>query len=542
MNLTPQDAASKDAWYWADLNEIKLGSSNFSGKGHEYQLEPMEYEGRRICYMKAGQSFGATTIEGIKDLHGLIHKKYPNGVAHIFPTNDEVHEFGKFFFNPIIKNNKRAIGRYVRDTDTASLKKVRDAFLFLRGGKLSQKIGETDEDTSSKTAGFTIDRVVYDEIDFMDDAVIEKYKARMYHSPVQEEVYLGNPSHEDYGIDFIFKQSDQRYWWRKCTCGHWTCAEKSFPECVKIRSGGTGYIGCDKCGKEVPIWPGEDMCEWRPDFPENSGYMRGYHLSRLTNIYTDPAEVLRDFQDPPNNDLTNVYRLQLGRAYSAESDKLRKADVLACCSRDIMDVRHNGPCAMGVDVGKNSYHLVIGVRIDNKRYKIVKVAHVPDWDSIHDLARMFNVKSAVIDIRPYEDSARKFQKAERYRIFLCEYSDTMLMDTNWNDNTGIVKVHRTGIFDATHRLFTDNNIILPRQNPLVESFAVQCCNCAKFEEKDRKKQPVYRYRDTGDKKIGAHWRSALNYFLLAASGCRIARVRSEFSRPRQEYAVNEVRI
>lgn len=536
MDFTAKDIASVSPGYWAAFNEIRL-PGKFSFHNHEFQKEPMEYKGRRLCYEKAAQSFGATTLEGLKDLWGMLHGKYKNGVAHIFPTQDEVSEFSKFFFNPLIKNNRIAIGRYVRDTDTASLKKVRDAFLYLRGGRLSQKLGETDEDTSSKTAAFTVDRVVFDEIDFMDNAVIEKFKGRMYHSPVKEEVYLGNPSHEDHGIDIIFKQSDQRYWFRKCSCGEWTCAEKSFPECVKIHSNGTGYIGCNKCGKEVPIWGGEGTGEWVPDFPANSDYMHGYHLSRLTNIYTDPAEVLRDFEDPPNGNLADVYRLQLGRAYSAESDKLRKSDVLACCGSDIMGTSHSGPCAMGVDVGKIK-HVVIGARIDNDRYELVKVARCENFGEIHDLAKKFNVKSSVIDLRPYEETVRKFQKEESYRTSLCEYSDTLLQETIWNDKTGIVKVHRTSIFDATHRLITQNKLIIPRQTPDIEQFAVQCCNCARFEEKNKRtKQTVFRYRDTGDKKIGAHYRNALNYFLLAASGWKIARVGS--TKNRQTVADND---
>jgi len=549
-DLTPKDIASVSACYWACLNEVRLPTGIFSLKDHEYQEEPMEYKGKRLCYLKAAQSFGATTLEGLKDIQGMLSGKYTNGVAHVFPTQDEVGEFSKFFFKPLISRNKNLIGRHVRDTDTASLKKIRDAFLYLRGGRLSQKIGETDEDTSSKTAGFTIDRVVFDEIDFMDSAVIEKFKGRMYHSPVQEEVYLGNPSHEDYGIDVIFKQSDQRYWWRRCSCGEWTCAEKSFPECVKLRTHTTpgvygvgqtarimgGYIGCNKCGKEVPIWAGEGTGEWRPDAPENSDYMHGYHLSRLTNIFTDPADVLRDFENPPNDNLADVYRLQLGRAYSAESDKLRRAIVLACCGPDIMGNSHSGPCAMGVDVGKIK-HVVIGVKIDNERYETVKVARCENFGEIHDLAKRFNVKSAVIDLRPYEETVRKFQREESYRMSLCEYSDTLIQETIWNDKTGIVKVHRTSIFDATHRLITDNKLTLPRQTPDIEQFAVQCCNCAKFVEKNKRtKQVVFRYRQTGDKKVGDHYRSALNYFLLAASGWRVGRVGS--AKNRQKVADN----
>ena len=513
-----------DAGYWACQCPIKLQAGVFTYHGFEYQVEPMSSQARRLCYLKARQSFGATTNEVLKDLHGMIMGKYKLGVAHIFPTNDEVGEFSKSIFKPLIANNKSFIGRYVKNvagtTDTTSLKKVRDAFLFLRGARLSQTVGASSEGTSSKTAGFSCDKCVFDEVDFMDPSAVVKYIQSMGMSPHKHEVYLGNPSHEDFGIDQIFKQSDQRYWFRKCSCGHWTCAEKSFPGCVKIRANGTGYVGCDKCSKEVPVWNGKGSAEWVPDFPDKSDYMHGYMASQLMTPFNDPAEILEDFVNPPFGDLANVYRLRLGRAYSATSDKLRKEVVLANCGHDSPAVRHAGPCAMGVDVGKAYHATVIGIKTAKDRYEIIKTVKAKDFQEVYDLARRYNVQSDVVDIRPYEEEARKYQKNSGHKTFLCEYSDTQVVDAIFNDNTGVVKVHRTGIFDQSHRLLSEGYIRLPCQCPEIEEFARQCCNCARFEEEDKRRGiKVNRYRPTGDEE--EHFRNALNYFLLAAAKHRV---------------------
>ena len=530
-----QEMMSADAGYWAWKSGIKLQAGPFTFEGREYQVEPMSHPTRRMCYLKAAQSFGATEMEVLKDLHGMIMGIYRLGVAHIFPTNDEVGEFSKSRFKPLIANNKTFIGQYVKDqrssTDTTSLKKVRDAFLFLRGARLSQKIGDSTESTSSKTAGFSVDKCVFDEVDYMDTDVIEKYKGRMGESTHKHEVYLGNPSHEDFGIHLIFQQSDQRYWFRKCSCGHWTCAEKSFPQCVKIRSDGTGYVGCDKCDKEVPMWNGPGTAEWVPDFPDKSNFMHGYMASQLMSPRNDPAEILEDYVNPPFGNLADVYRLRLGRPYSNKDEKLRKSDVLANCGNDGIEIKHPGPCAMGVDVGKVK-HVVIGIKLDDKRYEILRAIKIPagldGWNQISDLARKYNVESTVIDIRPYEDEARAYQSSHGGDVtnpatFLCEYSDTQITDSSFNNNTGIVKVHRTGIFDQTHSLLSTGKIILPRQCPEIEEFARQCCNCARFEEKDKRRGIIVnRYRPTGDRQ--EHFRNALNYFILACSGHRVGTV------------------
>lgn len=545
---------SVDAGFWASKKKIKLQAGTFTFKGFEYQVEPITSAARRICYMKARQSFGATINEVLKDLHGMIYGHYKLGVAHIFPTIDEVGEFSKSIFKPLIAANRESIGKFVKNvaggTDTTTLKRVGDAMLFLRGARLGQKVGESTESTSSKTSAFSCDKEVFDEVDFMDPEAIVKYLEAMNMSPHKHEAYLGNPSHEDFGIDLIFKQSDQRYWFRKCSsCGKqppqgadytwfidtsngWICSEKSFPGCVKIRSDGTGYIGCDKCSREVPVWQGTDSAMWVPQFPNKTNYMHGYRASQLMAPYNDPAEVLEAYTNPPYNDLANVYRLKLGMAYSDKTEKLRKGDVLANCGNDGLCMSHPGPCAMGVDVGKVK-HVVIGTKIDNKRFEILRAIKIPQgpegWNQISDLAKKYNVKSTVIDIRPYEDEARSYQRSHGGDVtnpatFLCEYSDTQITDSMFNNNTGIVKVHRTGIFDQSHRVLSTGEMVLPRQCPEIEEFARQCCNCARFEEKDKRKGTVvHRYRPTGDRQ--EHFRNALNYFLLACSGHRLPTIK-----------------
>ncbi len=531
-----------NAGYWADSWGIRLQAAKFTFNGFEYQRDTMSYQGRRLCYMKARQSFGATINEVLKDLHGMITGKYKLGVAHIFPTTDEVSEFSKSIFKPLIAANKTSIGQYVKNvaggTDTTTLKRVRDSMLFLRGARLGQKVGDTNENTSSKTSAFSCDKCVFDEVDFMSPVAIVKYLESMNMSPHKHEVYLGNPSHEDFGIDLIFQKSDQRHWHRKCFhCGEWTCAELSFPGCVKIKHDGTGYIGCDNCGREVPVWAGDGSGEWVPKFRDKSKYMYGYRASQLMTPFTDPADILEAFTNPPFDNLADVYRLKLGCAYSDSSEKLKRSDVLANCSGKFPAISHPGPCAMGVDVGKIG-HVVIGTKISKDVFEILHTCKVDlitnGFDPVARLAEKFNVKSTVIDIRPYESEARKYQKSH-HGTYLCQYSDTQITESVFNENTGVVKAHRTGIFDRTHSLILNGNVILPTQCPEVEEFARQCCNCAKFEEKDKRSGTLtFRYRPTGDEQ--EHLRHAFNYFVLAAGRSAMPKAKSSRNKHRQTNA------
>jgi len=536
-DLTPTEIAAWDAGYWAVLNKIRLQASTFSFENHEYQIEPMSSTARRRVYMKATQG-GWTEIEVLRSLHAMIHGHHPQGDLYMFPTTDNVQEFSKSRFNPLILANREAIGKYVksagRGTDTASLKKIHSSFLYLRGARLSQKASEQNE--SSQMRGIPVDSIKFDEYDLMDEAVAAKARGRMGHSLIKEEVFLSNPLVPGEGIDKVFSVSDQRHWFRKCGCGEWTCAELSFPECVKRRSDGTGYIGCNKCGKELPIWAGDGSAEWVPSVRDNSNFMHGYRWSQLTSVYNDPAMILEAFTNPPEGNLADVYRLRLGLPYIAAEDRLTEAQVYGCCGNYLPSVSHDGPCAMGVDVGKIK-HVVIGIKTGNDQYQIVKMARVSKWEDIHGLANRFNVKSAVIDIRPYEDSARKFQEEAKFKTYLCEYKENQPQDYVYRDKSGrpdIVAANRTQIFDLTHRLvITPGMLTIPRMCPEVKEFAKQMCGAYKILETNKKTGvSVYRYKGNYE-----HYRNAMNYFMLAAKGHRIVSINK--SRHRQTVANNE---
>ncbi len=552
--ITPQKLAQVNAGRWAILNSIKLQSGLFSFGRREYLVEPLASTARRTCYMKATQ-LGFTVTEVVRSFHGMIMRRYLNGVLYLFPTRDEVEEFGKTRFTPMIIENPYAIGKYIKaagrkGTDTASLKKIHDAFLYLRSASLSRKIDEQSE--SIKLRNISVDRFVCDELDLMADddnefKFIGKARGRFGDSALKEECYISNPTTPNFGIDTFFAKSDQRQWFRFCeSCGkHTTCAELYFMEdperCVRLRKDGTGYIACKVCGNEIPNSPGE----WVPTCPKNSGYMHGYQLSQLTSAMNDPAEILYEYRNPPEDNLSAIVRLRLGWPHISSEEKLRKEDVLNCCNESNYPLTsHPGPCLMGLDCMKGK-HLIIGARTGTDSFEIYKTAVIggegmDSWNEIEDICRRFNVKVGVVDIRPYEDMARHFQKKVKFQVWLCEYKETTPLGSIFNKNTKMVCVGRTEIMDTSHRLvITPGNLILPRRSPAIIEFARQLCSPFKIEELNKKtKQMVYRYRKTSDPD---HFRHCLNYLILAAARSRIYRVTTPATK--QESVISEyVRI
>ena len=111
--------------------------------------------------------------------------------------------------------------------------------------------------------------------------------------------------------------------------------------------------------------------------------------------------------------------------------------------------------------------------------------------------------------------------------------------TAYNDKTGVVKVNRTEVMDATHRLVaSERQLELPSNCPEVKQFAIECCSVAKVEEVNKRtKQTIFRYHKLDS--APDDYRHALNYFYLAASGGKVPVIGAARRNTRQSHARNE---
>jgi hypothetical protein len=149
-----------------------------------------------------------------------------------------------------------------------------------------------------------------------------------------------------------------------------------------------------------------------------------------------------------------------------------------------------------------------------------------------------NVRKGVVDIRPYEAEARRFQKEMKFPVYLCQYSDNPLQDAVWDMDSKVVKAFRTGLFDITHRLVVEKRVRFPYRNSLTTEMANQYCEPYKYKSEDQRSGSIiYRY----DKGNGEdHYRNAMNYFYLAASSSRV--VLPEGSRKQKVREYNPVAL
>jgi len=514
VNLDDIDPVVMDQFFamdpvaWLEFNKILLGGGPFQLKNHEYQIKILRENARRQCCIKGAQ-MGITEVWVLKTLHGMLYNKYKSGALYLFPTRDDVGDFSKSRFDPLIADNP-VIGAKVHSTDSKNIKRIGRGFLYLRGARATKSISDTRK-SSSQLKSIPVDRIVFDERDEMSDEMVTLAEERVSHSEVQEMMYLGTPTIPDYGIDAQFQGSDQRVWMIKCDhCGTETCLELEFPNCIEMNpKTERWYRACKHCHRE--IFPANG--DWVPLYPDRSKDMVGWWISQLNSMYIDPGYILDLYNNPPNDDLSEVMNSKLGRAYTPAENRLDPSSVWACCTQDAMTYRHDGPTCMGVDVGK-ILNVVIAERPNRKSLKVVKVCEVTSFNDLHDLASRYNVRCTVIDYKPEIRKVREFQAAESHQVFACDYVERKTGQASWDERDGFVKVNRTEICDASHELVINpGRLSLPRRSHDMEKFVKQMCSIIKVLLEDKTVgNKEFRYQKTGDD----HYRHAMNYCLLAS--------------------------
>jgi len=496
-----KEDAGKPFHEW--VKGITLDGKPFTYDRHEYLIEPYKDDHPHQVEMKAAQ-LGLTSKAMLRVVYGARYLGY-RGILYLFPSKSDVTDFSRGRVDPLIHENPATIGKWLKDTDSANIKRIWNAFLYLRGMK--SRVG---------LKSIPVDFTVFDELDEAPQNAIDMATERMAHSEFKEVMKLSNPTLPDYGIDKAFQETDQRYWLLKCEkCGEYTCLEDTFPDCL-ITINSHVIRACQKCHAELNPSIGEWVAK-RPGIKDK----RGYHYSQLFSHFVNPVDILHQFRTTDN--LTDFYNLKIGNAYVEAENRLSIQEVLALCDNYGVASSDPGPCSMGVDQGKD-LHVVIGKKHPQQAGKLIHLGVYKDWEELGRLMRNFSISCCVVDALPETRNARAFAERFKGKVYINYYNKHQKGHYAWNEKDLIVSCNRTESLDASHKEIMDRSVILPRECEIMREFAYHLHNVAKKLEEDE---------ETGSKryiyvKLGPdHFRHAFNYEAMAR-GTLLARLFPEF--------------
>ena len=150
------------------MKNITLDGKPFTYQRHEYLIEPYKDNHPDQTDMKAAQ-MGLTSKAMLKVAYGARYEGY-RGILYLFPSKSDVTDFSKGRIDPLIQENPDTIGSWISDTDAANIKRIWNAFLYLRGMK--SRIG---------LKSVPADLIIFDELDEAPqnavDMAMERYGA-----------------------------------------------------------------------------------------------------------------------------------------------------------------------------------------------------------------------------------------------------------------------------------------------------------------------------------------------------------------------------
>ncbi len=107
---------------------MRLDNRPFRFEGHEYLRAIYDDTAPHIVLEKAAQ-IGGSVWAILKSLHACVMGL---NVMVFFPTRTDVLEFSKSRVGPLLADNP-FLSRQMNDTDTAGLKRIGSAYLYMRG-------------------------------------------------------------------------------------------------------------------------------------------------------------------------------------------------------------------------------------------------------------------------------------------------------------------------------------------------------------------------------------------------------------------------
>ena len=451
-----------------------------------------------------GAQVGGTTWAILRAIHACL-----NGLNTIyyFPTKTDVLDFSKSRVGPLLGDNP-FLANMMNDTDTAGLKRIGNAHLYLRG--MQSTVG---------MKSVPADMLVFDELDEATPQAKAMAKERLAHSKFRRLIELSNPSFPDFGIDEAYQLSDQRHWTVKCpSCGGWVSLDKEFPmtlnQQVKVilpGPDGSFYRACTKCQAALDLAVGE----WVADFPNRP--IHGYRISHLISARVDAGDILNEYKITRYPD--SFYNLKIGVPYSDLHRRLDMASVLSLCTEREMLDKSEEHCIMGVDTGK-ALHAVILREADTDdydHYDLVHLAVCREFSDLDELMKRFKVETCVIDGLPETHATREFAGRHHGKVFLSFFNENQRGEPNWDLAGHKIESNRTEALDASRAAVRDKLITLPRRLPMVETFARHmAADAKKLEEDPDTGVQKYRYMKTGEN----HFSFAFTYAMLASRDIR----------------------
>lgn len=447
---------------------------------------------------------------------------------YVFPTDTHVSDFSSARIGPAIEASPYLSGIVVegraaggrRGADRVTLKRVRDRFLYLRGGQVSVN------GSAPQLKSIDADVLVLDELDEMDPRAPSIAVKRLGHSRIAEVRWVSTPSFPGIGVYAKWQESDQREWHVRCAgCNTWQpltidLIVTEWDDLGRPRrwngdknnAGNVCYPCCSKCGKPLDRL---GVGRWIATNP--GAVIAGFHLTKLFSPRIELLNIIRTLQTTNETKRRECYNQDLGLPYAPKGGRLSEAE-LDACRRDYghRPVGGEQP-VMGIDVGRVLHGVIRGHEPTTGARPQRWAGEIASFDDVDYLISRYQVRRLVIDALPETTQARKLQERHPSVVWLAYYVTQKIgtkraEPVQWDDEQGVVNLDRTRTLDQTLSRFFDQINTLPGDARDIPGYYAHMMASTRVIEDGPSGEKVIRYVESGPD----HLFHAENYCTVAS--------------------------
>lgn len=354
---------------------------------HKYRFMFDVYADRSplICCMKAAQ-IGFTTYEILKSAHECKNEKID--IVYVFPTDADVKTFSGGKTNKIIAQNP-IFATWTKDKDSVEQKQFGGNTIYYRGSW-----------TTRAALSFTAKKLIVDEFDRCKPDIVEQYDSRLQSVADPKKAFFSNPSYPDFGIDKLYKQSDQKKWHITHSCG------KTFvmgENCVNYDK---EIYECPSCKKEITDEE-RRLGEW---IATSTGVWSGYWIPLWIAPWMPASKIAEAKRTKTPEFFANFVA---GVPYVGGGNTVSAQSIIKNLSSDVN--KQEDRIIIGVDTGL-PIHYVIG----NKQ-GLFYYGKCDGYDVLENYLKRWKNAIIVSDQGGDLIGIRELQQKYPGRVFLCYY-------------------------------------------------------------------------------------------------------------------------
>jgi hypothetical protein len=495
---------------WAERYRF-IDGRPFTFEGREFMIGPHDVKADAIALMTAAQ-IGKTNL----CMNWLFHDAIYEGKSafYMFPTEATAYNFSQTKFNTAVRTSPR-LSSFFTDVNKVGLKKAGDVEFFIRG---SHETGDSPDSAQrdSKLLSVTAPNIAIDEIDRCKKGSVKTVLQRRKGMEEKKVIYVSTPTVPGYGIEKVYRKSDQRVFPVKCPA----CGERQvmdFPANVEWRESekdettrwDSARYRCSKASCHAP-WTWEmfrDMVREASRGPEGGWISQESNkeligFGRLSQLYSPtvrPREIAKEWEEAQGNetDIAIFWRYTMGRAYAADTDRMT-LQLLERCRGDYPMAQTSPGAFMGVDVGRPHWVWVAeALQGADGLSKVIWCGDVTSMSRVEEMFAQYHVRGAVFDAAPERELVQQFAERHPGKVFQAFYPPVSALrkHLSWNEGDFTVSIHRTFILDAVMGRIRTRKVSFPAD--VKSKHLKHFLNVVRMTEKDANGNPVAKWIDDG---------------------------------------------